>query len=78
MSVMKVCTMMEELPKTLMGGLKIYLKVHLITRRVHSTRWSIKDFQIKIGNESWFNVSFLAKFVENKTRQNYIRNILEL
>ena len=49
---MKVCTMMEkELPKTMMGGLKIYSKVHVITRYLYSTQRSNKEFQIKIANE---------------------------
>ena len=49
---MKVCTMMEkELPKTMMGGLKIYSKVHVITRCLYSTQRSNKEFQIKIANE---------------------------
>ena len=43
--------MEKELPKTVMGGLNIYLKVHLITRRLYSIRWSSKEFQIKIANE---------------------------
>ena len=41
----------EGVTQTLMGGLKIYLKVHLITRRLHSLRWSCKEFQIKSLNE---------------------------
>ena len=43
--------MEKQLPKTVIRGLKICLKVHLITRHLYSIRWSSKEFQIKIANE---------------------------
>ena len=52
-SVMKVYLIMEkmELPATVMGDLKLYLKVHLIPCCLHAIWWSSNNFQIKIANE---------------------------
>ena len=69
-SVMKVCTMMEELPKTKMGGLKIYLKVHLITRHLYSVWWNSKEFQLKIANKKMLKMKevMVASLAESATQ----------
>ena len=67
---MKVCTMMEkkELPITMMDGLKIHLKVHVITRRLHLIRWSSQKFKIKTTNKKNAD-AFVQTFVDNKRKQ---------